>query len=64
MQDRNAVLLKPLDLCFDDYRKPEEIWYQDESNFDLWHGENGVIVNTTALNERQYYYHVLAVEVI
>lgn len=38
-----------------------EIWYQDSQDADLWHGEQGLIVNTAALNERETYYKVLRI---
>ena len=30
-----------------------EIWQQDIYDKDLWHGENGLIVNTSALKDRE-----------
>ena len=39
--------------------KPQETWTQDPEERDLWHGENGVILNTVALDERTVYYEVL-----
>ena len=45
--------------------KSIEIWMQDTQNLDLWHSEEGLIVNTAALKEREDYFdvhRVLAVE--
>ena len=39
--------------------KPPETWTQDPEERDLWHGENGVILNTAALEERTAYYEVV-----
>jgi hypothetical protein len=41
--------------------KHSEVWQQDTQNPDLWHGPNGVMINTAALNEREFYYDVLRV---
>jgi len=41
--------------------RPSEVWYQDADSPDLWHGDNGVIVNTAALEERGFYFNVLRV---
>lgn len=41
--------------------RPTEVWYQDTDSPDLWHGDNGVIVNTAALDERGFYFNVLRV---
>ncbi len=38
-----------------------EIWYQDNSDYDLWHGPQGLIVNTAALEEREAFYEVTRV---
>jgi hypothetical protein len=38
-----------------------EVWYQDLEDRDLWHGRNGVIVNTAALNERAFYVEVIRI---
>lgn len=43
--------------------RPSEVWYQDSDSPDLWHGDNGVIVNTAALDERDFYFNVLRVTV-
>lgn len=43
--------------------KPSEVWYQDNDSLDLWHGDNGVIINTAALDERGFYYNILRVTV-
>ena len=39
----------------------QEIWRQDVTNFDLWHGAKGVIVNTAALDERESYFDIFRV---
>jgi hypothetical protein len=36
----------------------QERWQQDDSDVDLWHGPNGLIVNTAALREREEYYRL------
>jgi hypothetical protein len=41
--------------------KRTEIWYQDVEDSDLWFGEHGVMVNTAALNEREFYFEVIRV---
>jgi hypothetical protein len=41
--------------------KATETWYQDVENRDLWFGEHGVMVNTAALSEREFYYDVIRV---
>jgi hypothetical protein len=41
--------------------KATEVWYQDAEDSDLWFGEHGVIVNTAALAEREFYYEVIRV---
>jgi hypothetical protein len=41
--------------------KATEVWYQDVEDNDLWFGEHGVMVNTAALNEREFYYDVIRV---
>ena len=35
-----------------------ETWYQDSTDKDLWHGENGLILNTSALEERNFYFEI------
>lgn len=39
----------------------KEIWYQDASDSDLWVNEQGLIVNTAALEERTPFYEVIRV---
>jgi hypothetical protein len=39
--------------------KPSEVWQQDTENSDFWHGKHGVIINTAALNEREFYYDII-----
>jgi hypothetical protein len=41
--------------------KTSEVWYQDPENSDMWHGKHGVIVNTAALNEREFYYDIIRI---
>jgi hypothetical protein len=41
--------------------KDSEIWYQDPEDTNLWHGKHGVIINTAALNEREFYYTVVRI---
>lgn len=41
--------------------KVTEVWYQDVEDSNLWFGEHGVIVNTAALEEREFYYDVIRV---
>lgn len=41
--------------------KATEVWYQDVEDRDLWFGEHGVMVNTAALAEREFYYEVIRV---
>jgi hypothetical protein len=38
--------------------KKTEIWYQDLEDGNLWHGTHGVIVNTAALVEREFFYNI------
>ncbi len=38
--------------------KNTEVWYQDPEDSNLWHGTHGVIVNTAALLEREFFYNV------
>ena len=42
--------------------KPTEVWQQDTQDADFWHGPNGIIVNTTALKEREFYFDIVLVE--
>lgn len=39
----------------------QEVWHQDPLDEDLWLGENGLLVNTTALEKRTYYFEVIRV---
>jgi hypothetical protein len=41
--------------------KATEVWYQDVEDSNLWYGEHGVMVNTAALAEREFYYEVIRV---
>ena len=36
-----------------------EVWTQDAENKDLWYGPAGVIVNTSALEERKAFYNII-----
>lgn len=40
-------------------KSSQESWQQDPYEIDLWHGANGLIVNTAALEERSYYFNVV-----
>lgn len=40
-------------------KSSQESWQQDPYETDLWHGANGLIVNTAALEERSYYVNVV-----
>jgi hypothetical protein len=42
-------------------KRKQELWQQDPSEPDLWLGENGVLVNTAALEERAYYAEIVKV---
>ncbi len=41
--------------------KKIEIWRQDNETQDLWHGENNLIINTSALNERETYLEIMRI---
>lgn len=41
--------------------KKTEVWYQDLEDGNLWHGTHGVIVNTAALVEREFFYNITRV---
>jgi len=41
----------------------QEIWNQDPFEKDLWMNEDGLLVNTAALEERTYYVEVVRVPV-
>jgi hypothetical protein len=41
--------------------KVTEVWYQDVEDSNLWFGEHGVMVNTAALDEREFYFDVIRV---
>jgi hypothetical protein len=41
--------------------KATEVWYQDVEDRDLWFGQHGVMVNTAALTEREFYYDVIRI---
>jgi hypothetical protein len=38
--------------------KNNEVWYQDPEDGNLWHGTHGVILNTAALLEREFFYNI------
>lgn len=38
--------------------KANESWLQDNQNPDLWYAENGLIVNSAALQEREFFFEV------
>lgn len=35
-----------------------EVWQQDATDKDLWHGPNGLIVNSDALEARKHYFEM------
>lgn len=37
----------------------QEVWYQDPADEDRWAGEDGVLINTAALEERSYYFEII-----
>lgn len=41
----------------------QEVWHQDPAEQNLWVGENGLLVNTVALEERASYFEVVRVPV-
>ena len=41
------------------FSKPTELWRQLPDEPDLWHGENGVILNSAALLEREFYFDIV-----
>jgi hypothetical protein len=41
--------------------KESEVWQRDPEDTDLWHSKHGVIVNTAALEEREFYFDVIRV---
>lgn len=43
------------------FLKHTEVWQQNPESPDFWHGPNGVIINTAALNEREFYYNVIRI---
>lgn len=38
--------------------KMKETWTQDSHDLELWHGKHGLIINTSALNEREAYFEI------
>lgn len=38
---------------------PQEVWTQDELDANLWHGPHGVIVNTSALEQRKAFFEII-----
>ena len=38
--------------------KVQETWLQDSNNSNLWHAENGLMINTPALKERESFFDV------
>jgi hypothetical protein len=53
--NRTAKAAKSKDL---NALKKTEVWYQDLEDGNLWHGTHGVIVNTAALVEREFFYNI------
>lgn len=43
--------------------KQTELWRQDETLPELWHGPEGLIVNTSALDERGAYFELVRLNV-
>ena len=41
--------------------KTSEVWYQDLEDANMWHGKHGVIINTAALNEREFYFDIIRI---
>lgn len=39
-----------------------ERWHQDPTDRDLWHHQNGLIVNSAALAERESYYRIVRID--
>ena len=38
-----------------------ELWYQDLEHKNLWHSEEGLVINTPALLEREPYYQLVCI---
>ena len=38
--------------------RPIEVWFQTNFDSDLWEAENGLIVNTDALDKREAYFAI------
>ena len=38
-----------------------ELWQQDYQDQDLWHNEQGIMINTAALVEREAYFDIIRV---
>lgn len=43
--------------------KPVEVWRQVEGEPDLWHNDGGIIVNTSALDERCRFFRIVRLDV-
>lgn len=39
----------------------QEVWHQDSVETSLWMGENGLLLNTAALEERTFYFEVVRI---
>lgn len=39
----------------------QEVWQQDSLESDFWHAPNGLMVNTSALIERETYFDIIRV---
>lgn len=42
--------------------KTTEIWQRDNVDANLWHGEQGLIINTAALEERKFFFDVIVLD--
>ncbi len=61
LKQAQAHYFRKLSLEQDEQNLKTETWYQDAQDVDLWHGQQGLIVNTPALLERESYYQVLRI---
>jgi len=39
----------------------KEVWQQDQTEHDLWHAPTGLMINTSALEERESYFQIIRV---
>ncbi|MCA9837309.1 MAG: hypothetical protein KC422_10340 [Trueperaceae bacterium] len=59
LKQAQAHYFRRLSLERNDQRLKTETWYQDPQDADLWHGEHGLMVNSSALLERETYYKII-----